>query len=116
MSDGYSRNFLQGEDEIQLSRDKIGRAKVPWECIFQDFTESKIQNFGNHGATSKIYWVYYKPIVSSYSKVGTYGLALKNTENSLSTFIFQIFCGGLIIRGYRNNNNEQNVALGMPIC
>ena len=42
------------------------------ECIFQVFKEPKIQNFGKHGATSGVYWVYYKPPVLSYSDVGTY--------------------------------------------
>ena len=50
----------------------IGRAKGLGECIFQTFKEPKIQNFGNQGATSRVYWVYYKPPVLSYSEVGTY--------------------------------------------
>ena len=39
---------------------------------FQAFREPKIQNFSNHVATSEIYWVHYKPLVLSYSEVGTY--------------------------------------------
>ena len=38
------------------------------------FKEPKIQNFGKHGATSEIYWVYYKPPVLSYSEVGKYAI------------------------------------------
>ena len=51
----------------------FGIAKGPGEFIFQAFKEPKIQDFDNHGATSGIYWVYYKPPVLSYSEVGTYG-------------------------------------------
>ena len=39
------------------------------EWIFQAFKKPKIQHFGNHGATSGIYWVYYKPPVLSYLEV-----------------------------------------------
>ena len=35
----------------------IGRAKGLGECIFQTFNELKIQNFGNQGATFRVYWV-----------------------------------------------------------
>ena len=35
MSDGYSRNFLQGEDEIQLSRDKLGEQKFLESVFFR---------------------------------------------------------------------------------
>ena len=52
----------------------LGRAKGPRKCIFQAFKEPKFQNFGNHGATSSIYQIYYKPPVLSYSEVGTYAL------------------------------------------
>ena len=38
----------------------------------EDFKESKIQNFYNHGATSIIYWVYYKLPILSYFEVGMY--------------------------------------------
>ena len=33
----------------------------------QAYKEPKLQNFGNHDATSGIYWVYYKSPISSYS-------------------------------------------------
>ena len=48
----------------------IGRAKGLGECIFQTFKEPKIQNFGNQGATFRVYWVYYKPPVLSNSGFG----------------------------------------------
>ena len=35
MSDGYSRNFLQGVDEIQLSRDKLGEQKFLESVFFR---------------------------------------------------------------------------------
>ena len=41
----------------------FGRVQDPGEYIFQAFKEPKIQNFGNHGATSGMYWAYYKPPV-----------------------------------------------------
>ena len=41
----------------------FGRVQDPEECIFQALREPKIQNFGNHGAISEVYWVYYKPPV-----------------------------------------------------
>ena len=50
----------------------ILESKRSWTAHFQAFREPKIQNFGNHVATSKIYWVHYKPPVLSYSEVGTY--------------------------------------------
>ena len=31
------------------------RVQDPGECIFQALREPKIQNFGNHGATSEMY-------------------------------------------------------------
>ena len=31
-----------------------------WVCILQAFKMPKIQNFGNHRATSRLYWVCYK--------------------------------------------------------
>ena len=41
---------------IVLPRAKeFGRAKGPGESIFQAFKGPKIQNFGNHCATSEIY-------------------------------------------------------------
>ena len=71
MSGGYSGKFLQRQCKIQLSRDNLGEQKV-LKSAFCRFSKLKIQNFGNHGATSRIYWVYYKPLVLSYSKVGKY--------------------------------------------
>ena len=59
MSVGYSGEFSRRQCKIQLSRDKLQEQKGPEECIFQAFKEPKIQNFGNHGDTSGIYWVYY---------------------------------------------------------
>ena len=50
----------------------IRENKRSWRVHFQIFKEPKIQNFGNQGATSRVYWVYYKPPVLSYSEVGTY--------------------------------------------
>ena len=50
----------------------IWGSKRSWRAHFQAFREPNIQDFGNHVATSKIYWVQYKPPVLSYSKVGTY--------------------------------------------
>ena len=41
----------------------FGRVQDSEECIFQALREPKIQNFGNHGANSEMYWVYYKPPV-----------------------------------------------------
>ena len=49
-----------------------------WSQFFR-LSELKIQNFGNHGATFGIYWVYYKPPVLSYSEVGTYDLYIELT-------------------------------------
>ena len=43
----------------------IWESKRSWRVHFQPFREPKIQNFGNHGATSGIYWVYYKPPILS---------------------------------------------------
>ena len=43
--------------------------------MFQAFPEPKIQNLSSgahHCAASKIYWLRYKPLVLSYSRVGTY--------------------------------------------
>ena len=47
-------------------------AKGLGRCIFQTFKEPKIQNFGNQGTTSRLYWTYHKPPILSYSEVGTY--------------------------------------------
>ena len=47
-------------------------SKWSWRVHFQAFREPKLQYFGNHGATSRICWVYYKPLALSYSEVGTY--------------------------------------------
>ena len=50
----------------------IWDSKRSWRVHFQAFREPKIQNFDNCGATSRMYRVYYKPPVLSYSEVGTY--------------------------------------------
>ena len=71
MTDGYSGKFLQRQCKIQLPRDNLGEQNVPENALFR-LSKSQIQNFNNHGATSRIYWVYYKPPVLSYSEVGTY--------------------------------------------
>ena len=74
---------------IVLPRAKeFGRAKGPGESIFQAFKGPKIQNFGNHYATSEIYYVYYKPPVLSYSEVGTYGKG--ESQMSIELSLFQI--------------------------
>ena len=52
------------------SQGKLGRTKDPSESTFQAFKRSKIQNFGKHGATSRIYWVYYNRPILSYLEVG----------------------------------------------
>ena len=62
----------------------IWKAKGPREHISQAFKEPKIQNFGKHGATSRICWVYYKPPISSYSEVGMYVDIVKNEKNKIS--------------------------------
>ena len=62
-----------------------------WRVHLQAFRESNIQHFGNHGTISRIYWVYYKPPVLSYSEVGTYEILitlliiLKNWKEPLTT-------------------------------
>ena len=53
----------------------LGRAKGPGEFIFQAFAESKMQNLPSvlHcSAASERYWLRYKPLILSYSRVGTY--------------------------------------------
>ena len=50
----------------------IWESKRSWRGHFQVFREPKLQHFGNHVASSEIYWVHYKPPVLSYSEVGTY--------------------------------------------
>ena len=53
----------------------LGRAKGPGEFIFQAFTEPKIQNLPSvlHcSAASGRYSLRYKPLILSYSRVGTY--------------------------------------------
>ena len=64
--------------------------KDPGECIFQAFKEPKIQSFGNYGATSMIYWVYYKVFVLSYSEVGTYIVGGKFVYSVLKNDVFKI--------------------------
>ena len=65
----------------------IWESKRSWRAHFQAFREPKIQDFGNHGATSGIYWVYYKPPVLSYWEL----------ERMLSTIIVFSF-NGLILK------------------
>ena len=72
MSGGYSGRFLQRQCEIQLSRDNLSSGeKVLQNALFR-LSEPKIENFANHGATSGIYWVYYKCVFLSYSEVGMF--------------------------------------------
>ena len=65
MLGGYSRKFSRRQCKIQLSR-----SQDSCRTHFQGFREPKIQNFGNHGATSGIYMVYLR-----YREVGTYDIA-----------------------------------------
>ena len=74
MLGGYSRKFSRRQCKFQLSRGNLRESKRSWRVHFQAFREFKIQNFGNHGATSAINWVYYKPPVQSYWEVGTYAV------------------------------------------
>ena len=85
MSGGYSGNFLQRQCKIQLSRNN-SRQQGPEECIFQALKELKTQNFGNHGPTSRLHWVYYKPPILSYSEIGMYESATNHILFSLKTF------------------------------
>ena len=64
------KKVLKKRTQIQLSRGTIQESKKSWRVHFSRFF--KIQNFGKHGATSRIYWIYYKFVVFSYSEVGTY--------------------------------------------
>ena len=59
---GYSRKFSQRQCKIQFFRDNLVDQKLRTEN----------PKFGNHGATSGIYWVYCKLPVLSYLEVGTY--------------------------------------------
>ena len=69
-------------DIQESSREKNAKFNflgVIWEskrsnrAHFKDFREPKMKSFGNHGATSRIYWVYNKLPILSYWEVGTYG-------------------------------------------
>ena len=48
---GYSSKLSQKQCKLQLSKDNLGEQRS-WRAHFQAFKEHKIQNFGNHGATS----------------------------------------------------------------
>ena len=50
----------------------ILESKMSCRVHFQTFREPKIQNFDHHGVICRIYWVFYKPPVLTYSEVGTY--------------------------------------------
>ena len=73
---GYSRKFSQRQWKIQLARLSRGNLEeqkvLSWRAHFQAFREPKIQDFGSLGATSGMYWVYYKAPVLSYIEAETY--------------------------------------------
>ena len=66
------------QESSRKGNGKFSFLKITWESLrswrvhFSGFKEPKIQNFHNHGDTSVIYWVYYKPAILSYFEVGTY--------------------------------------------
>ena len=70
MLGGYSRKFPRRQCNIQLSRDNLEEQKL-LESAFSGFQRAQNPKFWQHGATSGIYWVCYKPPVLSYSEVGT---------------------------------------------
>ena len=72
MPSGYSGELSQRQCGIQLSRINLGESRVLKNAFSRISREPKIPNFGNHGTTPQIYWVYYKPPVLSYSEVGAY--------------------------------------------
>ena len=82
------------EDKAKLNfLGVIWESKRSWRADFQAFREPKIQNFGNHGATSGIYWVYYKPPILSYWEVGTYDKAFCSCSIKPELpFIFFLHC------------------------
>ena len=67
MLGGNSRKFSRRQFKIQLSGDNLAEQKI-LESAFSETLKSKILAT----LTSGIYWIYYKPPVLSYSKVGTY--------------------------------------------
>ena len=73
---GYSRKFSQRQWKIQLARLSRGNLEeqkvLSWRAHFQASREPKIMNFGSLGATSGMYWVYYKAPVLSYFEAETY--------------------------------------------
>ena len=75
------------EDNAKLnSLGVIWESKRSWRAHFQAFGEPKIQNFPKHGATSRIYWVRYKPPVLSFWEVGLYA-CVTTTGKVLSCMI-----------------------------
>ena len=65
------------EDSSREGNAKFNFLGIIWESkrllksVLSGFQRAQNQKFGNHGATSGIYGVYYKSPVLSYSKVGT---------------------------------------------
>ena len=66
------------------------RPKCPGECIFKAFKEPNIYNFGHYGTTFEMYWVYYKPLVLSYSEIVIWYI-VQTTVPSCLLFFFFIF-------------------------
>ena len=87
MSGGYSGKLSQRQCKIQLSRDDLGDQKVLESALFRLSKSLKSIIITTMVAfPGGIYWVYYKPPVSSYSEVGSYAPLL-----SLFDF-FALFC------------------------
>ena len=80
---------------LQIFQDSFCKDNIGQECIFQAFIDPRIQNFGSYSATSRIYWIHYKPPVLSYLKVVTYDFSyvslLRKLDFPLRCFLVNVF-------------------------
>ena len=60
---------------------------IKLNLVPQNGLQWKVQNFDNPGASSGIYWVYYKPPVLSYSEFGTYVRTLISTQSFMKAYV-----------------------------
>ena len=69
---GIQENSRKGNAKFNFLRDKLGEQEVLEGALFRFLKSLKSQIFTTIvPPPGGVYWVYYKPRVSSYSEVGT---------------------------------------------